>query len=62
MIQTKIEMEPKCKNCPYFELETNQSTVWVDGKEYQFEVAITCAKRNLCNFLESRIKEESKIL
>ena len=56
MIRTKTEMKYECENCPYFELENKQTTIW-SGTEYITEVTITCAKRDMCDHIMTRALE-----
>ena len=54
MINTVLNVDDICQDCPYFSTETNHTTNY-DGMHV---IHISCEHRDLCNYLKKYIEEE----
>ena len=56
MINTVLNVDDICQDCPYFSTETNHATN-CDGIHI---IYISCEHRELCNHLRKHITKENK--
>ena len=55
MINTILNVDDICQDCPYFSMETNQLTNY-DGLHM---IYISCEHSELCNYLRKHIEKET---
>ena len=55
MINTVLNVDDICQDCPYFSVETNQAT-----NDYGMHmIYISCEHSGLCHYLRKRIEKET---
>ena len=55
MINTVLNVDDICQNCPYFSDRTNHATSY-DGSLHM--IYISCEHRDLCHYLRKHIEKE----
>ena len=55
MINTVLNVDDVCQDCPYFSVETNHATNYDGGLHM---IYISCEHRDLCNRLREHIEKE----
>ena len=55
MINTVLNVDDICQDCPYFSTETNSVTNYDGGLHM---IYISCERRDLCNHLRKHIEKE----
>lgn len=56
MINTVLNVDDICQDCPYFSMETNQ----IINSDCIHMIYIFCEHRDLCNYLKKHIEEEMR--
>ena len=56
MINTVLNVDDICQDCPYFSTETNHTTNY----DCLHMIYISCDHNKLCGYLQARIREENK--
>lgn len=58
MINTVLNVDDICQDCPYFSVETNSVINYCDMYATYNTIYISCEHRDLCNYLKKYIEEE----
>ena len=58
MINTVLNIDDICQDCPYFSIETNHTTNY-DGMHMIYMIYISCGRRDICNYLKKHIEKEA---
>lgn len=58
MIQTILNVDDICQDCPYFSMETNHVTNYVTNYDGIHMIYISCEHSELCDHLRKHIEKE----